>query len=119
MMSLAVFPLLVEACVSVSPPGPDVASSIPTATATGTSFPLGGHSDEGVASQVAVGGVASRFTVTSRDAVPPSLVAVQVSVVPAVSASIVRGAQPALTIDPGDSRSATSHVTVTLSVYQP
>ena len=66
-----------------------------------------------------IGGVASRFTVTTVDAVPPSLVAVQVSVVPLVSVVIDVGSQPVVVIDEGDWASVTLHVTETSLVYQP
>lgn len=51
-----------------------VAGEIPsvtfTPTVTGTSLPVGGHSDEGVGRHVIPGGVASRWIVTDSDAVP-------------------------------------------------
>src|SRR5919106_595741 len=66
---------------------------------------------------LSVGLVASRLIVTDFEAVPPALVASQVSVVPAVSALIVVESQP-LVEEIADSLSTTVHETVTLLVYQ-
>ncbi|HVE69693.1 MAG TPA: hypothetical protein VNB64_14055 [Solirubrobacteraceae bacterium] len=65
------------------------------------------------------GAVASRLTVTEFDAVPPVLVAEQVSVVPAVSALIVVGSVHPVDELIADSASTTAQLTVTLLVYQP
>ena len=51
------------------------------------------------------GGVASRFTVIDADADPPSLVTVQVNVVPAVSVVCVVGSHPTAEVM-GDSGSS-------------
>jgi len=83
---------------------------------TGTSFPFGGQSVAGVAAQAIVGAVASRFTVTDFDAVPPSLVAVQVSVSPVVSLTTATVGQGGDEI--ADCGSLTSQLTVTSLVYQ-
>src|SRR4030095_2653404 len=47
---------------------------------------------------VAVGGVASRFTNAESDAEPPSLVALQVKVVPGVSPAITIVSQPVVDV---------------------
>src|SRR5215216_2155255 len=65
-----------------------------------------------------VGAVASRLIVTDCELVPPALVAVQVRVVPAVSALIVVEPQPLLE-EIADSLSVTDQETVTSLVYQP
>ena len=66
--------------VSVNLAAPAVASVTVIARSTGTSIPFGGQSTPLVGSQVTSGGVASRFHLTDAEAVPPWLVAVQVSV---------------------------------------
>ena len=63
------------------------------------------------------GGVTSRLMVTERVAVPPSLVAVQVKVVPEVSEETVVAAQPVL--DVTVSGSLTLQLTVTSLTYHP
>src|SRR4051812_39618283 len=118
MMSLAASPLLVDVFISENPFGPDVASSTLTPMSTGTSLWLGGHSVDGVDVHVTVGGVVSRLTVTSTDAVPPTLAAEHVSVVPSVSVSIVVAPQSCVW-EIADSGSVTSQVTVTSPVNQP
>src|SRR6266511_1278643 len=117
-MSLAASPMLVDVSVSANVLGPDVASVTIKAMSRGTSWWLGGHSVDGVGTHVTVGGVASRLTVTVTGAVPPTLIAVHVSVVPSVSKSIVVAPQPCV-CEIADSASVTSHVTVTSPVYQP
>src|SRR5690606_21270090 len=72
----------------------------------------------GVTVGSSVGAVASRLIVTVSDAVPPALLAVQVSVTPSVSAVMVAASQPS-SIVTADSSSVTVHVTVTSLVYQP
>ena len=65
-----------------------------------------------------MGCVWSILSVTVLEAVPPALVALHVSVEPAVSATIVVGSHPVVeTI--GDSGSVTFHVTETALLYQP
>src|SRR5690349_6564153 len=65
-----------------------------------------------------VGGILSILIVTGTDAVRPTpFVAEQVKVTPAVSAVRVLAPQPVEEATP-DSGSPTSHVTVTLPVYQ-
>ena len=81
-------------------------------------MPFGGQSSDGVGMQVRLGDVASRFTVTVSVLVPPSLVATQVNVVPAVSAVTVTVSQP-LRAEIGVCGSRTSQLTVTSPVYQP
>ena len=89
-----------------------------TLTLTGISLPFGGQSSDGVGTQVRLGDVASRFTVTDSVLVPPSLVAMHVNVVPAVSAVTVTVSQP-LCAEIGVCASLTSQLTVTSPVYQP
>ena len=81
-------------------------------------MPFGGQSSDGVGTQVRLGDVASRFTVTVLVLVPPSLAATHVNVVPAVSAVSVTVSQP-LCAEIGVCGSLTSQLTVTLPVYQP
>src|SRR5690349_7748695 len=111
-------PTLVSMPARSKPSGPDVSSVTVAATVTGTSFPLGGHSDDGVGRQLMAGGVASRLTDTDSVDVPPSLVAVHVSVIPLVSFVIVVASQPDVVRDEGDCGSTTLQVTVTWPTYQ-
>ena len=68
---------------------------------------------------VTTGGVASRFTVVDAELdIPPPFVAVQVRVVPGVSALMVVVAQPDVVAMP-DSGSVVVQLTVTSLVYQP
>jgi hypothetical protein len=64
------------------------------------------------------GGVASRLMVTDTELVPPALVAVQVSVTPVVSESIVVDSHPLVEVTL-DSGSVTVQLTVTSLTYQP
>ena len=66
----------------------------------------------GADGHVMTGAVASRFTVTVAVCDPPRLVAVQVKVVPGVSAEIVTVAHPVV-LATGDSGSAVVNATVT------
>jgi hypothetical protein len=66
----------------------------------------------------AAGGVASRLIVIDLDVVPPLLLAVQVSVVPAVSAVIHVLPHPDFD-EIRDCASVTVHVTMTFDLYQP
>ena len=74
--------------------------------------------DAGVTTGASVGAVASRFTVTDWLVVPPPLVAEQVDVVPAVSATTVELVQPVLD-DTVESASLTVHEIAMSPVYQP
>lgn len=65
-----------------------------------------------------MGAVAARSIVTDCELVPPALVALQVSVMPLVSALIVVDPQPELD-EMSDSLSVTVQLTVTSLVYQP
>ena len=72
------------------------------------------------APQVRLGGVASRLIITGTELVPPALVAVQVKVVPAVSAVTLWGRAGVYVVEVmGDSSSVTVHVTSTSLVYHP
>ena len=84
----------------------------------GFTFAFFSLSRNGPAKQVRVGAVASRFTVTDCVVVPPALVALQVSVVPAVSVEIVVGPQPVETRI-ADWASVLVQETFTLPRYQP
>jgi hypothetical protein len=64
-------------------------------------LPLGGHGDDGDGRQVTAGGDASRCTLTDSDVVPPSLVAVQVRVLPLVSLVTVVASQADVPTDEG------------------
>ena len=71
-----------------------------------------------VAVGLSVGAVASRLIVTDWEAVPPPLVAEQVTIVPVVSTDTV--VEPQLVVlETVDCPSETVQVTVTLEVYQP
>jgi hypothetical protein len=86
-------PSLLRTTADVQVPIPDSASLPLKVTVTSVLFqPSVFAAGDGEAD--AVGAVASRLIVTDCDAVPPALVALQVSVVPAVSAVIVMGPQP-------------------------
>ena len=67
---------------------------------------------------ITVGAVVSRRTTVDDVAVPPSDVASQVNVVPAVSAATVVGSQPVWEVT-AESASWTSQVTETSETYQP
>jgi hypothetical protein len=94
--------------------GPEVASETEAATLAGDWF---SRNDGAGVPHETPGLVASRLIVTELLFVPPALVAVQVSVVPAVSALMVVDPQP-LVEEIADSLSTTVHETVTLLVYQ-
>src|SRR5207302_8239386 len=67
---------------------------------------------------VTIGDVASRLMTTLLDAVPPALIAWQVSVSPAVSLETVVGRHPAVAVI-ADSASATVQLALALPKYQP
>ena len=81
----------------------------PARTNTGPGMPT---------AHVTVGSVASRFTSTEDDVVPPALVASHVSSRPVVSAFTVVGSQPVCD-EIADSGSSTVQETSTLLTYQP
>ena len=95
-------------------PGPESASSA-VALTVAMDWP---SSKVGGAPHVMVGGVASRFTVTDPAPVPPTEVAVQSYVVPALSADSVDGSQPSLEVI-ADSWSVRDQATETSERYQP
>ena len=103
---------------SVKPFAPERASVTATLEAMSTSLWLGGQRLFGVALTVQAGAVLSSLIVTLWEAVPPALVAVQVKVLPAVSA--VMFVEPhSMSVVTVDSGSVTVQLAVTSLVYQP
>ena len=68
--------------------------------------------------RTAVGGVASRLIVTEFEVLPPALVALQVKVVPEVSALTLAAPHPDIDVTL-ESGSVTIHPTLTFPTYQP
>src|SRR6187549_3473179 len=96
---------------------PDIASFALNGTLTGgVRQPWSSAAGE-AASNVSVGGVASRLIVTDSLVVPPADVAVHVNVVPAVSAITALVEQPVRAA--GELLVVTVHVSCTSPVYQP